>query len=440
VRLDEISRHPIIRKGIVAVRVVLHFYDSVLADDILAFAGYNHHKLREITKSLEIEIVYCSNKLDTCPEVVIDAANKAKAILDSWRNFVLGTPDNPASEDDWSHRMIIRKAHEKYRQLFADQERMRKDGVFVRDVAAAVARMPIATRLELHNMHMDSHRGPSYYVDHATDTETLIRMMLLPTGLQESVLHDLGQPPVEMFVKLPIAIHEAGRFLNALDICLPPVQDYSILATSQEDCQDLSAALQRLKIFTFHPQPRAQSYEWDPRELGQVENLGIFFATLTNTKSIEHIDVNLWDVDGLSLFDMCSINDIWPWQHLRFFRWSLGSLHIAELERFFDRLSTPIPFLCLSYTHLLSGSWADVLDILRANSTPEWRFNSPSGGECELLSMEEIASVFDVPHPSTSGPPSYEYIYNPGKAERYIRKSIDQNPLSDTGATLSNTD
>lgn len=91
----------------------------------------------------------------------------------------------------------------------------------------------------------------------------------------------------------------------------------------------------------------------------------------------------------------------------------------------------PIRFLHITHTYLKAGSWADVFDILRANSTPEWRFDNPiGGGDLQDLSQDQMDSIFGPPSPpGPSDPQNNEYMHHPSKAEMYIRKSIDRNPL-----------
>lgn len=323
-RLQEISNHPLIRKGIAVVQVVLHFYDSGLADDIVAFTSYNRDRLHLHTQKLEDQIGMYLDQFKR--EAVIGDVKKSKAVVDSWRNFVLRWPQGPTNKYDQSCRAIIRTAHRKYRQLFADQEKMRKDSIFVRAVATAFLKMPIATRLELRAAK--PFREPEYYVSHAAETKTLKQMMLFPTKWQEigeHNVHNLGQPPAEVLVKLPVAIHEAGGFLNGLDICFPLVTDFSTLKPSQEDRHKLSVAMQRLKVLTFRPQPEKEESSFaNMHTRKSVVGLIDFFSALTDTQSLEHIDAHVWYIEILSpwsfsFFRTCSLNGTWPGQHLRFF-------------------------------------------------------------------------------------------------------------------------
>ncbi|KAH7312975.1 hypothetical protein BKA65DRAFT_149850 [Rhexocercosporidium sp. MPI-PUGE-AT-0058] len=52
-RLDEVSGHPLVRKGVQGIRVVLHTYDGFIASSFLAFAGYQTDLLLESIEPVE---------------------------------------------------------------------------------------------------------------------------------------------------------------------------------------------------------------------------------------------------------------------------------------------------------------------------------------------------------------------------------------------------
>lgn len=79
-----------------------------------------------------------------------------------------------------------------------------------------------------------------------------------------------------MLLKLPGAIHKAGVLLTALDIAVSPLENYAVLVPNEEDRNDLTAAVQKLKIFDFHPRSLKVSTVWPAREPDEMENLGRF--------------------------------------------------------------------------------------------------------------------------------------------------------------------
>jgi hypothetical protein len=59
-RLENISRHPAISRGVQGVRVNLHFCSSVLTEDIWAFGNFNVEKFREMNEFLERASSLCA--------------------------------------------------------------------------------------------------------------------------------------------------------------------------------------------------------------------------------------------------------------------------------------------------------------------------------------------------------------------------------------------
>ncbi|PSS13293.1 hypothetical protein M430DRAFT_267445 [Amorphotheca resinae ATCC 22711] len=428
-RLEEISRHPIIRKGVRGVRVLLHFYDSGLANDIWTFADHNAGQLREETELIERSAP--STLLNSSKEMILEAAKKVRPILESWEGFVRGTPDDPACENDLRYRMLLRRAHEEYRRRFADQERLREDGSFIRAVAAAIARMPTAKRLELRDEDFNSTMRRAGYFAQADDNEVLVQDMLLPITWEEARLHGLGQPPAEVLVKLPGAIHKAGALLTGLDIEVSPPEDYAVPAPSEEDCHDLTAAVQKLKTFNFRTRCLKGPSFWPAREPAEVEDLGRFLTALLDTESMEDVRLSfnsLWDSESPPLFSLGYTITLRTWQNLRFLSLDAVPIHLAELERLINQLDRP-KIVRIDGMHLLSGSWAEGLDILRRKFTNYSSFNNPSGAECEVLSDEEKEAIF-------ARPPTDRWATT--RAERYLLGYIDQNPFRDR--TLSNAE
>lgn len=119
------------------------------------------------------------------------------------------------------------------------------------------------------------------------------------------------------------------------------------------------------------------------------------------------------------LFNLSSIISLRSWQNIYYFHWKAVSLHLAELERFNDLLDKPIMLMSMREVHLLSGTWAEALDILRRKSTNYSELRDPLGAECEMMSTEEKKAVFDKPIMD-------RYAIN--LADQYIRGYINQNP------------
>jgi hypothetical protein len=86
-------------------------------------------------------------------------------------------------------------------------------------------------------------------------------------------------------------------------------------------------------------------------------------------------------------------------------------IHLTELKKFLVKFDNRI-YLCLRRIRLMSGTWADALDILCSKADCDSRLEDPSGAECEDMSDEEMKAIFG------RGP---EPDYRQSKATEYIR-------------------
>ena len=90
--LEEISRHPVISKGIRAIQVILCFYDSALAGDIRAFAAYQASRLRSSISSWQFAIDHPLDLTGTPVVPFAAAIARALPIAESWEDAATDTP------------------------------------------------------------------------------------------------------------------------------------------------------------------------------------------------------------------------------------------------------------------------------------------------------------------------------------------------------------
>jgi hypothetical protein len=352
-----------------------------------------------------------------------------ESIVESWEDFLSGISDDSVSEQNLGYRMVLRRAHEEYRRCFEDQEKLRENESFIQAVAAAFARMPFAKRLEFHDSDYRSWRRYRSYIDQTSDNDALRQNLVYPVGWEEARLHQLGPPPMEVLVKLPGAIHKAGGFLTGLEIDVPPLEQYAPLALNDEDVKNLTAVVQKMKLFHFRPSSARHPDLWPPPEPGQVKDLVMFLSALLDTESIEDMNLDLdflWNIDHPPSFSLGSILTFRPWRNLSSISCSGVPLHLSELEQFVQHLVLPVGFMSLRSIRLLSGSWAEALDILREKTVDYLSFGSPSGAECEAMSGKKKKEIF-----ASIVTKSYHGGRPGSPAELYVRGMIDSNPLRD---------
>ena len=108
--LEEVSRQPVISKGIRAIQVILCFYDSVLAGDIRAFAAYQASRLRSGISSWQFAIDHLLDLTKTPREVYTTAIAKALPIAESWEDAAAYN-----LRDDGINCNLLRRAHKQYK-------------------------------------------------------------------------------------------------------------------------------------------------------------------------------------------------------------------------------------------------------------------------------------------------------------------------------------
>lgn len=133
-RLDQISRHPAIARGVRAVRI-MHFLQG---------PEYSQHGWHGVA---------LANPADPVGRRLPGPAQVASALL-SWAHQNLHAGDNGGDSDrDSARRLVNRGAllHQEYMAVREAEEALVRSGRFVRSVAAAFARMTGARRLTFSN-------------------------------------------------------------------------------------------------------------------------------------------------------------------------------------------------------------------------------------------------------------------------------------------------
>ncbi|KAF4625105.1 hypothetical protein G7Y89_g13064 [Cudoniella acicularis] len=415
-RLEEISRHPIISKSVMTVQVILAYHDSVMARDLSLFARYHVDRLHDRITELEFDDASEASIYYEVPEKkVLETVTRLRMILEAWEDLLEGIPSDLTEEEySRSPRKLLRKAHEEYQFLVTIQEDMVGDDFFVCAVAAAMARMPVAERLDIRDDCFRTKKRRRTLFDQADDDKVLIDQMMFPIRWEDAREHDLGPPPAEIALKLPSAVHKAGGALTYLEIQLSPPDDLSVFETSEEDRHALRAAVQKLKTLTFELRSGTTASDWRQYNQDEVKILSEFVGAILGTDSIEHISLDLsflWDQEMPPLHSLGSIFTGRRWSKLNFICWDAMCLHQSELEQFIDGLEKPFWYSIIRRLYLMSGSWADCLDILRRKAGNSISFEDPSGAECEELNEQEIKSIFGK---------SYEYYGRKSLAEKFL--------------------
>ena len=488
-KLEAISQHPVISKGVHIVRLVAQFYASTFADDLRQFAWYAvntvfgqalryKESLDEAEKATNMDDPASVERLVAKKTECVAVLERVKDILKTWSRVsaddseaVIGRWDintnksdqelmvlqrrNSAEEDELEearHMHLLHLAHGLYRLRYQKQEDLRHNDAFIQRFAAAMARMPRAKGLEIHDFVRGRYTQQEYYdFDEPPSDEYAglidIDSLTRPMSWDEATDRGFGEPPVEVLFRLPAAVQQAGGRLDriALQTSTCAEHYYPLLTkASVRDVVDLGRAVHdmRLKTFIFLHQtemkPRIRRTP-APEAMDAFDNL---VTAMTNSEGLEMLWLRLdggWADGGLDPDRRFSLGSLllpdgdslarWaqpPWRNLRDVHLSNFALHLSELERLAAQLresGTKLGFLTLEKVHLLSGTWAQALELLR-NVEVEWEkeITQPQGAECEDVTMM-LGGRYDMVFGRWDGVRSL--------AEEFINGDMKHNPLKD---------
>lgn len=485
-KLEAISRHPVIRNGVHIVRIVTQFYGSVYANDVRRFAYYAVNRVfgealrfKEDLEAAEVEDADDAEEFMERRQGAAMALAKVKAILKTWGRVSLeGMEDatgpwsidfdksnrdcvalrrRNSGDDEKSeverHLQLLHIAHQLYRLRYQDQERLRQDDAFIRRFSAAMARMPRAKGIEFHDFDMQQSRNDSSQGGFCfPETDEYAGLMdidslVLPHSWDEALDRQLGEPPVEVLFRMPTAIHQAGARLDRISMQTSTcAEQYYPLFKNVETKEfiTLGTAINRmgLKSFVFlhHDEMKPRVRQSPGSE--EIDAFDSFLSAVTNSSSLERFWLRLdggWSDGGLDADRQSGLGPFLipeadsterggqpSWRNLRDIHLSNLALHLSDLERLAAQLKesgTRPEFLTLQRTRLLSGTWAQALEVLRnVDVEYEKQLIEPNGAECEDVTMVRGGR--------------YEAVFGSKEtrslADDFINGDVENNPLHES--------
>lgn len=417
-RLEAISQHPTIGPGVRTVRALLHYYDARQAGDI-GFFGLHGYAMVE-TMLAGLRYMTPENMSEEHRQTLLNAGEAAAQAFDSIFSREESSEEVEVEGDEQKrrHQSLLRRAHEEYRSRFEAQEALRRGGNFSRRVAAAMARMPVARRLEFHDIRYCA--GESFQIERVEDDDHVFQMLLRPAEWFREKPHDTSGPPIEIMTELPIYLHRAGIQLATLTIDIQ-MNRYTSLMDGDIDTTELSAAMQGLKLFKYRPKLDRMWFDNDPADF---QPLLLFLHSVLDTASIRRICLEHHAVFPriLAAFDLGPVMVFRQWPNLEALSLRRTAFHLKDLESLLRRHSPALQALRLDRVYLLSGTWAEVLDLMRTAGLRFLGVWYPSDPEGKALCTD--SNVF-APDEATEMSP----------ANRYICGYTDENPIRLAGET-----
>ncbi|KAI0996650.1 hypothetical protein K3495_g11533 [Podosphaera aphanis] len=429
--LEEISRHPLISRGVQVIRLNLLYYDSILGEDFEAFSDYHGHRLLETTECIEEMASHDADFFLGTPKDVVDTAiDEGWKIGRAWVDFA----ENDFSEEDLCYRKPLLTAYQKYRELYLEQENLLQSGTFHRAATDAMARMHKATRLDVFNTEFigrPKRRRRPDFITMVSNEDSLVESTLFPITWEKGRRFDLGEPPQNLIFNLLNAILENGIYLSALDIKVPP-SDFSALASDKKNLEVIKTTTERLKFFSYDPRVPYCSGLWAADDSSDVDALEIFISAHLHSRLLDEIQLSC---------DFLRVGPFSPWFSIgrvltrrswpKLERITLTGLafNLSEIKQFVKQLHRPI-IIFFMRIHLLSGTWAEVLDTLRGNVEYNPTLEDLSGAELNDMSEQEVKDIL--------GKDGKSQIRDMNKAERYVLNIFNaSNPFRIDDVTAS---
>ena len=427
-RLEELSRHPLLREGVRAVLFNLCYYSSVLALDIREFAGYVLQKFR-IQHDNQLETSSPADAMSD--EAFPENAKHARTIIDSWQLFV----DDVKSDDPemLKRQLVLWKAHAEYQQRYFQQQRLRISGTFLRSVSTIISALPNATEFRVHDDGFRMSMRGLVPFSQIHDEQALVDGMLLPHAWEKDT-HFLDDPPFQVLFRLPGFLHRAGVTINAIEYELvieDQDQDSAVEQDlpSEKDLHDITLAVQKLKRLDLCRRNSITSNSWMPEEPDDMKYTGKYIAAHLATASIQKLSLNLrslwdWEENFSADFSILGILNLQSYPYLTCLSLSWITLDLVDLKHLFDPILVPLRSLSFDRVYLVTGDWREALGILRSKGSKLTTLIDLYGAECDSLPEVDRRAIFGGP------------IERPlnglwtSKAEDYVRGNTTKNPLS----------
>lgn len=417
-RLERISHHPGIRKGVRVIIIDVCYYNTTLAEDNWAtFADYIAANMSRLASRFSYTTL--AHKPDHISYLALRASEFA--------NGIQAHP--PRTQQHIKDRDLLFDAFDIYKQLYTKQKRMLEDGSFIRAIVSSVSRFPHVQHLAIGDSIRRNGREVELGLssEHIFDeSQILIEMMTLPMQWNKARTAGLVPGPVDLLVKLPIAMYAAGVSLKYLTLNFTSPGDFSTLEASKEELCSLTSALQKMQVFRFCPGNEYFNGQWyvAPQPIGS-DKLGRYLSAVLNTDSLVSVELifgGIWNLNRLAppKYDLESFVPIRTWKNLLHLTLDSLPFHLSALQRLFEAQTQPRVETHLHSCYMYNGRWADVLDLLRERSTDTSSFRDPMGGGLEDMDDEDQIGIFSAQGKGAS---------KPSQAEQFIQGSVDENPL-----------
>lgn len=456
-RLEEISNHPTISKGVRLIRFNISPYSSWLTNPLSFFdaaatrlanlhtmfgshAGKTHCEMTETLRTSGFPAgtrSWAISGLDAAQEMAA-AISKAIQTVILPEGFESVVPLDPF---ETRIRIAISRAHEEYVKRYSEQQNLFKDHDFHAKIVSSIRRIPSIKRISITDLHgRHWHRifktGWNKRLDVQKYSATMMGsnplhdLMVQPGAYESATLAEDGEPPLSLLHHLPSMFQDVNQKLThlAIDISPDPKVHTNI---STEDLQNLRQACQQLKsvkLSITKAYPHFRTSDMSPACFSMI---GTLVGAITGSPYLEELGLTLMPGRKYRLSDAPTILghvlENLSGNKVRSVWLSHVPIKIHELQQLLERVPRGL-HLEMDSTSLLDGTWAQVLDMLRGSTDSTSRIVYPRGGEKRTMSERE-ARYFRHEFRSEHRDGWYSDQRCPGPASFYIRGGNIPNPL-----------
>ncbi|KAI1295199.1 hypothetical protein F5Y03DRAFT_410648 [Xylaria venustula] len=413
-RLQEISRHPLIRQGVRYVQVRLDTYQSQLTRDLRTFADHWISRLQTQLHVFRTSLPHTYKSLHfwrdrkdlkelTYKELKNTIIRQTGDILEVWRLYV---EDNTLIPEFEAWVAVLLSSYKIFKKRYEDQERLLGDGQLVQAFTDVLARLPAAKILTFtdHPCH-DCFIAQDRWYQLINNPLKLAEDFLKPITPCHLFPLDLpSELPTNLILEILGALPEVKTAVQEIDIEIRGAANTSRLVPDPQTREKLSSLAKQLR--KVHVE-----FQRDPLHIRAVitsaqiaENIYSFISPILDTESLQTIEICLKGVriDQIALTPP-NIGPILSCQRrpkLKFLLLAGMTIDGSDLQLMADSLRPGTAtfdervYIYLDRIHLLSGSWIKAANSLRAKANGALIFNALSGADMEDLDEEFLQELF----------------------------------------------
>lgn len=435
-RLDEISRHPTISKGVRDVQVVLRLHSHDLAD-FDDFVSYFAHHVGQNLKYFDNPTTCESWKITE--QAAAETMAKGRKFEDMLSRLTLADADDPDPDDtdpeeDWRKALAddddnfarVRDIHAEYKLILGQEQSLIQSGRFSRAIGEAIARMPPGRGLHVDDT-IEDYSVDSLLLRPGVDIlDTARSLMLRSLTGSTRIESGLDLPDYGFIVPLIDAVRGAGALVDSINLKLSCLGQGWGLVLDPTIRAQFSSGMQQLRRFSFELERDQEDPDPDRQDL--IDNLHRFLSACVDTPSLEKLSVSSRNTDhltdGIDVGEVMGSRSRPKLRHISLWHVSLDA---SKLRKMLKQPRELIRFLYLDDINLRNGTWEETLDALRGKGGAGYLcLKNPSGAECVDMSPDDYKDVFGTGD-------GWEREHN-SKAEIYVNNPDSKwysNPIRD---------